>query len=194
MSDRGDLHANPDVRDLNGVTLWEGLQALEAHERGEGRICNANVIARAFGTLQVTAHPNNVTLENLGAFDRKTKIDKHTSTNWGYLRRMIDRLDAAGQSDVADVLIWQVWWRVNTEARRSELHRLDVEAIASAHAQHVAAEDRAEAAEAEALHLREVLKQISGQYVTNRGDMAEAESLATIKRIADRALLAEDGE
>ncbi len=125
MSERDDLHANPEARDLNGVTLFEGLKALEAHERSEGRICNANVIARAFGTLQATAHPNNDTLNNLGAFNRKTKIDKHTSTNWGYLRRMIDNLDAAGQSDVADVLIWQVWWRVNTEARTAEYRRLD---------------------------------------------------------------------
>lgn len=194
MSDHSALWANPEARDLNGVTLFEGLQAFEAYERSEGRICNANVIARAFGTLQATAHPNNDTLNKLGAFDRRTKIDKHTSTNWGYLRRMLDKLDAAGQSDVADVLVWQVWWRVNTEARRAELHRYDVEAVASAHAQHVAAEERSEIAEDEAARLREALETIGNQYITNRGDMTEADTLAAIKGIADRALLVEVGE
>lgn len=59
MSARSDLHNNPEARDLNGVTLWESLEALEAYERGEGRICNANVIARAIGTLrQFTAVPS----------------------------------------------------------------------------------------------------------------------------------------
>lgn len=59
MADRSDLHTNPDARDLNGVTLWEALEAFEAYERGEGRICNANVIARAVGTLrQFTAAPS----------------------------------------------------------------------------------------------------------------------------------------
>lgn len=185
MSEHNDLWADPNARDLNGVTLWEALGALEAYERNEGRICTANVIARAFGTLQATAHPNNDTLNNLGAFDRKTKIDKHTATNWGYLRRVLDKLDAAGQSDVADVLVWQVWWRVNTEARRSELHRLDIEAVAAAHAQHVSAEERADAAE-------DTLRRIRSQYIENRGDMTDAEALAAIKAIVDQAL-AEDG-
>ncbi|GJE75544.1 hypothetical protein [Methylorubrum suomiense] len=71
-----------------------------------------------------TEHPTNDTLQKLGAFDRKTKVDKHTATHWGYLRGVIDALDAAGHSDAADVLIWQVWHRVNSAARHDEFYRL----------------------------------------------------------------------
>lgn len=72
----------------------------------------------------VTEHPTNDTLQKLGAFDRKTKVDKHTATHWGYLCGVIDALDAAGHSDAADVLIWQVWHRVNSAARHDEFYRL----------------------------------------------------------------------
>lgn len=70
-------------------------------------------------------HPDSDTLRKLGAFDRKTKVDKHTATHWGYLKGMISKLDASGQSDVADVLIWQVWHQVNGVARAREFHRIE---------------------------------------------------------------------
>ncbi|MBN6820669.1 hypothetical protein JRF84_13885 [Methylobacterium organophilum] len=69
-------------------------------------------------------HPDNDTLRMLGAFDRKCKVDKHMATHWGYLRSVIDDLDAAGQRDAADVLIWQVWHRVNSAARHHEFYGL----------------------------------------------------------------------
>lgn len=72
----------------------------------------------------VTEHPTNDTLQKLGAFGRKTKVDKHTATHWGYLRGVIDALDAARHSDAADVLVWQVWHRVNSAARHDEFYRL----------------------------------------------------------------------
>ncbi len=71
-----------------------------------------------------TEHPTNDTLQKLGVFDRKTKVNKHTATHWGYLRGVIDALDAAGHSDAADVLVWQVWHRVNSAARHDEFYRL----------------------------------------------------------------------
>ena len=85
---------------------------------GVGRLC-ALMNAEA-------EHPDNDTLRKLGAFDRKTKIGKHAATHWGCLRGVIDKLDAAGQSDVADVLIWQVWHQVNGVARTREFHRIEV--------------------------------------------------------------------
>lgn len=69
-------------------------------------------------------HPDNDTLRKLGAFDRKCKVDKHKATHWGYLRGVIDALDTAGQRDAADVLIWQVWHRVNGAARHNEFYGL----------------------------------------------------------------------
>lgn len=68
--------------------------------------------------------PDNDTLRMLGAFDRKCKVDKHTATHWGHLRGVIKSLDEAGQHDVADVLIWQVWHRVNSAARHREVYDL----------------------------------------------------------------------
>lgn len=83
----------------------------------------------------VTEHPTNDTLQKLGAFDRKTKVDKHTATHWGYLRGVIDALDAAGHSDAADVLVWQVWHRVNSAARHDEFYRLILQENAEAAAE-----------------------------------------------------------
>lgn len=78
----------------------------------------------SLGPAAPPEHPDNDTLRMLGAFDRKCKVDKHTATNWGYLRSVIDALDAAGQRDAADVLIWQVWHRVNSAARHHEFYGL----------------------------------------------------------------------
>lgn len=87
------------------------------------------VFQEALGVLRkrLAEHPTNDTLQKLGAFDRKTRVNKHTATHWGYLRGVIDALDAAGHSDAADVLVWQVWHRVNSAARHNEFYRLVLE-------------------------------------------------------------------
>lgn len=75
----------------------------------------------------MSAEPDNETLRNLGAFDRKCRVGKHQATNWVHLRQTIDALDAAGMSDAADTLIWVVWHEVNSTARAREFHGIEAQ-------------------------------------------------------------------
>lgn len=118
MANDSDLAQSDLAELLNVLGMGDHARPKSPHE----------VFQEALGVLRqrlaATEHPTSDTLQKLGAFDRKTKVNKHTATHWGYLRGVIDALDAAGHSDAADVLVWQVWHQVNSAARHNEFYRL----------------------------------------------------------------------
>lgn len=62
-------------------------------------------------------------LKAISALTRVPQIGKLASRNSAHLRRMIEKLDAAGLSDAADTITWGVWHRVNAEAWRYHSQR-----------------------------------------------------------------------
>lgn len=114
--------------EARAVTAWLSDQMCRVEEPlvcGFGNSLSEDGARRLLAVMDgITEHPTNDTLQKLGAFDRKTNVNKHTATHWGYLRGVIDALDAAGHSDAVDVLVWQVWHRVNSAARHNEFYRL----------------------------------------------------------------------
>lgn len=70
-------------------------------------------------------------VRRLGLGERKYVggVGKHTATNDGHLRRVIARLDAAGDAEAADTIAWLVWHHELVSVRMYEafenLHRLE---------------------------------------------------------------------
>jgi hypothetical protein len=60
-------------------------------------------------------------LAEIGAVGRVPLISKHRALNVQVVRDTIARLDAAGDREAADVLVWQVWWRHIDENRHQFL-------------------------------------------------------------------------
>lgn len=129
--------------------------------------------------------PGNDELRFIGAFDRKTKVGRHQAENRHHLRATIEALDAAGFSDAADTLVWQVWHQVNSVARAREFHRLALEDAGSW--RRVAERLEAEAQELLSVCDCEIRDQTNNRQTSDRRSAAYAEgALRVAKSIAHR--------
>jgi hypothetical protein len=78
-----------------------------------------------------TEFPTNETLAYIGAIGRKGCISKHRATNYKHVKDTIERLDAGGDREASDTLMWHVWFRILDHQREEFLLAYKDEQIAA---------------------------------------------------------------